>query len=159
ALVAALAEALETARTYATAHGFSLEAIAHAQGFERIGRIDDAVEAILVSEADKKQYMEIASRVSRLFKAILPDPMANELAPLSVLVAYIAGRIKAQTDPPDISAVMGDVEELLNDSIATEGYQIGPASKPEALVNLSEIDFDALQEKFAQGRKRTEAEK
>ena len=159
ALVAALAEALDTARTYATAHGFSLEAIAQAQGFERIGRIDEAVEAILVSEADKKQYLQLASRVARLFKAILPDPAANELAPLSVLVAYIAGRIKAQTDPPDISAVMGDVEELLNDSIATEGYHIGPVSKPETLVNLSEIDFAALQEKFAQGRKRTEAEK
>ena len=159
ALVAALRDRLEQARLFATGHGFSLEAIAVAQGFERIGRIDEAVEAILVSEADKKQYLHLASRVARLFKAILPDPLANELAPLSVLVAYIADRIRAQTDPPDISAVMGDVEELLNDSIATEGYHIGPASRPDALVNLSEIDFGALQEKFAQGKKRTEAEK
>lgn len=159
ALVAALQAALEGARTFAAARGFSLEAIAQAQGFERIGRIDEAVEAILGTEADKKRYLQIASRVSRLFKAILPDPMANEMAPLSVLVAYIAARIRAQTDPPDISAVLGDVEDLLNDSIATEGYHIGPVSKPEALVNLSEIDFAALQEKFAQGKKRTEAEK
>jgi type I restriction enzyme, R subunit len=159
ALVAALRETLGDARAFATAHGFSLEAIAKAQGFERIGRIDEAVEAILVSENDKKQYLQIATRVSRLFKAILPDPMANELAPLSVLVAYIAARIRAQTDPPDISAVMGDVEDLLNDSIATEGYHIGPASRPEALINLSEIDFEALQAKFTQSHKRTEAEK
>lgn len=159
ALVAALQEALEGARTFAVAHGFSLEAIALSQGFERIARIDDAVEAILVTEADKKQYLQRASRVTRLFKAILPDPIANELAPLSVLVAYIADRIRAQTDPPDISAVMGDVEELLNDSIATEGYHIGPPSRPEALANLSEIDFASLQEKFAQGKKRTETEK
>ena len=54
---------------------------------------------------------------------------------------------------------MSDVEELLNDSIATEGYHIGPASKPEALINLSEIDFEALQAKFAKSHKRTEAEK
>lgn len=159
ALVAALQEALEGARTFAAAHGFSLEAIAWSQGFERIGRIDEAVEAILVTEADKKKYLQLASRVARLFKAILPDPIANELAPLSVLVAYIADRIRAQTDPSDISAVMGDVEELLNDSIATEGYHIGPPSRPETLVNLSEIDFASLQEKFAQGKKRTEVEK
>ncbi len=159
ALVDALRETLDNARAYATSNGFSLEAIAKAQGFERIARIDEAVEAILVSEADKKLYLQIASRVSRLFKAILPDPLANELAPLSVLVAYIAARIRAQTDPPDISAIMGDVEELLNDSIATEGYHIGPASRPEALINLSEIDFEALQAKFAQSHKRTEAEK
>jgi type I restriction enzyme R subunit len=159
ALVGALRETLEEARTFAATHGFSLEAIAKAQGFERIGRIEEAVEAILVNEGDKKHYLQIASRTSRLFKAILPDAMANELAPLSVLAAYIAARIRAQADPPDISAVMGDVEELLNDSIATEGYHIGPATRPEAFINLSEIDFVALQAKFAQSHKRTEAEK
>lgn len=121
--------------------------------------IDDAIEAFLATEADKKHYLQLASRVARLFKAILPDPLANELAPLAVLVSYLAAKIHAETDPPDISAVMSDVEDLLNDSIATEGYRIGPASNPEALVNLSEIDFAALQAKFAQGHKRTEAEK
>ncbi len=159
ALVGALQTALGHARGFATAHGFSLEAIAKAQGFERIGRIDEAVEAILVTDADKKNYLQIASRVSRLFKAILPDPMANELAPLAVLVAYLAAKLKAQSEQPDISAVMDDVEALLNDSIATEGYHIGPASRTEALINLSEIDFEALQAKFAGSRKRTEAEK
>ncbi len=139
--------------------GFSLEAIAQAQGFQRISLIDDAVEAFLATEADKKHYLQMANRVARLFKAILPDPLANQLAPLAVLVSYLAAKIHAETDPPDISAAMNDVEELLNDSIATEGYRIGPASNPEALVNLSEIDFQALQTKFTQGHKRTEAEK
>jgi type I restriction enzyme, R subunit len=159
ALVGALREALEQARKFATAHGFSLEAIAVAQGFERIARIDEAVEAILTSDEDKKSYQQIASRISRLFKAVLPDPLANELAPLSVLVAYLADRIRAITEQPDISEIMGDVEALLNDSIATEGYRIGPASRTEALINLSEIDFATLQAKFDQGHKRTEAEK
>lgn len=159
ALVAALREALVEARTFADSHGFSLESIAKSQGFERIARIDEAVERILVTEADKKQYLQVASRVARLFKAILPDTAANELAPLAVLVAYLAAKIRGETEQPDISAVMGDVEELLNDSIATEGYHIGPASKPEALINLSEIDFEALQAKFEKSHKRTEAEK
>ena len=158
-LVAALQSALNEAAAFAQARGITLETIAAAQGFIRIGLIDDAVEAFLATEADKKRYLQLASRVARLFKAILPDPLANELAPLAVLVSYLAAKIHAETDPPDISAVMGDVEQLLNDSIATEGYTIGPAINPQALVNLSEIDFAALQAKFAQGYKRTEAEK
>jgi len=158
-LVAALQSALNEAGGFAQVRGVTLETIAAAQGFFRIGLIDDAVEAFLATEADKKHYLQLASRVARLFKAILPDPLANELAPLAVLVSYLAAKIHAETDPPDISAVMGDVEQLLNDSIATEGYRIGPASNPQALVNLSEIDFEALQAKFAQGHKRTEAEK
>jgi type I restriction enzyme R subunit len=158
-LVAALQSALNEVAGYAQVRSVTLETIAAAQGFLRIQLIDDAVEAFLANEADKKTYLQMASRVARLFKAILPDPLANELAPLSVLVAYLAAKIQALGVPPDISAVMGDVEALLNDSIATEGYHIGPASNPEALVNLSEIDFEALQAKFAQGHKRTEAEK
>jgi len=42
------------------------------------------VEAFLATEADKKHYLQLARRVARLFKAILPDPTANELAPLAV---------------------------------------------------------------------------
>lgn len=158
-LVAALKLALNEVATFAQAHGVTLETIAQAQGFQRIGLIDDAIEAFLATEAEKKLFLQMASRVARLFKAILPDPAANELAPLSVLVSYLAAKIHAETDQPDISGVMTDVEQLLNDSIATEGYRIGPASSTEALVNLSEIDFAALQAKFAQGHKRTEAEK
>ena len=158
-LVAALQSALHEATAFAEARGVRLDAIARSTGFERIGLIDDAVEAFLATEADKKDYLQLASRVARLFKAILPDALANELAPRSVLVSYLAAKIRAETEPPDISAIMSDVEDLLNDSVATEGYRIGPASRPEALINLSEIDFDALQAKFAQGHKRTEAEK
>ena len=54
-----------------------LEAIAAAQGFERIGLIDDAVEAFLATEDDKKHFLQLASRVARLFKAILPDPLGQ----------------------------------------------------------------------------------
>lgn len=158
-LVAALESALNEVAGFAQVRGVTLETIAAAQGFARIGLIDDAVEAFLATEADKKHYLQLASRVARLFKAILPDPLANDLAPLAVLVSYLAAKIQALGDPPDITAVMNDVEELLNDSIATEGYRIGPPSKPETLINLSEIDFEALQAKFAQGYKRTEAEK
>jgi type I restriction enzyme R subunit len=158
-LVGALQSALNEVGGFAQMRGVTLETIAAAQGFTRIGLIDDAVEAILTTEADKKHFLQLASRVARLFKAVLPDPLANDLAPLSVLVSYLAAKIKALGDPPDISTVMGDVESLLNDSIATEGYRIGPSSNPQALVNLSEIDFTALQAKFAQGHQRTEAEK
>lgn len=158
-LVAALKSALNEVAGFAQVRGVTLKTIAAAQGFDRAGLIADAVEAFLASEADKKHYLQLASRVARLFKAILPDPQANELAPLSVLVSYLAATVRAQTAPPDISQVMGDVEALLNDSIATEGYLISPTARPQALINLSEIDFEALQAKFAQGHQRTEAQK
>ncbi len=158
-LVAVLKKKLDEVSLFAQTQGVTLEAIARAQGFERVALIDAAQEAFLASDAVKKLYLQMAGRVARLFKAILPDPLANELAPLSVLVAYLGAKIRAETEPPDISAVMSDVEALLNDSIATEGYRIAPPGRIESLINLSEIDFEALQAKFNQGHQRTEAAK
>ena len=55
---------------------------------------------------------------------------------------------------------MGEVEKLLDASIAAEGYIIRDVPEDEEpLVDLSKIDFDVLRAKFAGGRKRTEAEK
>jgi type I restriction enzyme R subunit len=58
---------------------------------------------------------------------------------------------------------MGEVETLSDISITTEGYLIRSASEKDktrtGLVDLSKIDFEALQSKFADGRKRTAAEK
>ena len=67
--------------------------------------------------------------------------------------------IKALRPPPDISGVMNDLDALLDDSIATEGYRIGARPAAEALIDLSQIDFAALQKKFEEGRKATETEK
>ena len=159
ALVDALRAALLEACGFCEARGVELDAIASASGFTRIGLIEDAMDRLLHSDAIKKKYLQLADRVARLFKAILPDRAANELAPQAVLIGYLAAKIRAMTEQPDISGVMSDVEELLNDSIATEGYHMPPASKPEALVNLSEIDFEALKQRFSEGRKFTEAEK
>ena len=61
------------------------------------------MEGILQSEASKKEYLQLANRVARLFKAILPDPVANELAPLAVLVTYLAAKIRAEVEQPDIT--------------------------------------------------------
>jgi type I restriction enzyme R subunit len=52
---------------------------------------------------------------------------------------------------------MGEVEALLDRSIAAEGYVIPEDTGP--LVDLGQIDFDKLRAAFATARKRTEIEK
>ena len=158
-LVEALRSHILGAEAFCKSLGIDLDGIVRSDGFERTGRIGDAVDALVATEETKKEYLQLAARVARLFKAILPDPKANEHAPLAILIAFLAKAIKSLTPSPDIAEVMADVESLLNDSIATQGYKIGPAPTSQPLINLSEIDFKELDRKFAEGRQRTEAEK
>jgi len=136
-----------------------LDAIGQAEGYTRIGLIDQAVDTLIALEGDKKQFLAEANHVARLYKAILPDAAAYRLAANTVLISFLAARIRSLEPPADISAVMSDVEALLNDSIATEGYRIGATPHPDPLIDLSEIDFAALEKRFAAKEKHSEAEK
>jgi type I restriction enzyme R subunit len=121
--------------------------------------LQSAQDAIVAKEDDKKEWLQLSNAVARTFKAILPDAAANDFAPEAILIAYLGAMIKALTPPADITDVMADVEQLLNDSIATEGYRIGQTPKAEPLIDLSQIDFAELQKKFDEGKKATETEK
>ena len=87
--------------------------------------------------------------VATLFKAILPDPRVNELSPDAILISVLGNKIRDLTPPADISEMMQRVEELLDESVATEGYIINAPNNGDmlqkGLVDLSKIDFDALQ--------------
>ncbi|MCU0836000.1 MAG: type I restriction endonuclease subunit R [Chromatiaceae bacterium] len=159
-LVAALRQALSEAGGLCQRHGVSLEAIRAAEGFARVGLLDDAVEALVGSEDLKRHFLDLANAVVRLYKAVLPDPTAHEFAAEVAPVEVIADKIRALTPPADISQVMQQVESLLDRSIATEGYVIRDTDDSEdRRVDLSGIDFERLAETFKTGRKRTVNEK
>ncbi|WP_065761812.1 type I restriction endonuclease subunit R [Pseudomonas defluvii] len=139
-------------------HGVNAQVIKDAQGFDKVARLDDAVEQLIVTDEIKKSFLSQARLISRVYRAILPDPSANDLAPDAVLISVLAQKIKALEPPVDISEVMRQVEELLDESVAPVPYVI-KEEDDQPLHNLSEIDFEKLKEKFNQGRKRTEAEK
>jgi type I restriction enzyme R subunit len=72
----------------------------------------------------------------------------------------VAEKIRSELPVVDISAVMADVEALLNKSIAAGGYVMPPVSNdPSRYIDLSQIDFEALREQFQNGRKTIEAQK
>lgn len=158
-LVAQLQALLAKARNFCQERGVQIATIVATEPGKRMPLLQAAVDAILGTEQDKKLWLQLANGVARVFKAILPDPVANAHAPEAVLIAYLGQMIKALTPTPNIDDVMADVEALLNDSIATEGYRIGRPAKPEAIIDLSTIDFAELEKKFAQGLKRVECEK
>lgn len=157
-LVEYLKHLLARGITFLSEHGVNAQAIKDAQGFEKVAKLDDAVEQLIANEEIKNSFMSQARIVSRVYRAILPDPDANDLAPDAVLISVIAQKIKALAPPVDISEVMQQVEELLDRSIAPMPYII-KEDDDQPLYDLSQIDFEKLKEKFNQGRKRTEAEK
>jgi len=162
ALVAVLKHAINETKTLCRQAGFELGPINESQGFDRVRLLDDAVDCLVASDDRKKRYLDHASSVVRLYKAVLPDPAAREVQSDCVLIRVLADKIYALRPLVDISEVMEEVEDLLDRSIATEGYIIRERKgsySTDGLVDLSRIDFEALKARFERGRRHIEVER
>ena len=163
-LVDALEQAIDETIVFCKQHNVSLSGIEDAEGFGRVKLIDDAVDSILINDDSKKKYLLLAGSVAKIYKAILPDKAANGFRACQKLITTIAEKIRSLTPKADISGIMEDVEVLLDQSIATEGYVFHdpPEQKPyseDQYIDLSQIDFEALKSTFENGHKRIETEK
>ena len=161
-LVEQLRQVIGETSSFCSGLGIDLIKLHTAYGFERVRLIDDAVDSILVNDEMKRKYMSLAGSIVMIYRSILPDPAAGEFYPKQALFAILAEKIRSMVKEADISGVMKAIDELLDDSISTEGYVIHQSPEPsetEHLVDLSKIDFEALKERFEKGRKHIETEK
>ncbi len=155
-----LQRAINIAVEFCTRLGIDLASIDAARGFEREKLKYQAVDAVLVNDETKLHFFDLTRELDRLYRSILPDSHAIEFASTVRLMNIVAKAIIAEIPDADISLVQDTVEQLLDRSITAERYIISTANQnQEQRVDLSQIDFDALQAKFEQGYKRTAAEK
>ena len=160
-LIEELKEALAEISNFCKSLEIDFAEIETADSLQRIQLIDTAVEQILINDETKRNFLEKALNVYKLFKAILPDTAANAFSGICSLINTIARKIKNLREPVDISEVEDAVEELLDRSIAPEGYIISTGQNLYASeqIDLSQIDFQQLAEQFNTEHKRTQAEK
>ena len=157
-LVGQLRQVLTEAVRFCVEQQVDIAAI-HAQtdGMQRLQLIEDAVEALIAPESLRQKFLEQQRLVQLLHAAIKPDPAAQEFAASVGALNSIAAEIRLtlNPNPPDISAVMGQIGQVLDQSIT--GIAIRDQGPPS--IDLSKIDFQALADKFKQKRnKKTELE-
>ena len=161
-LIEELRKAIAEISVFCSILGIDFAKIEAADSLQRIQLIDAAVDQILVNDKTKRNFLEQARNVYKLFKAILPDTAANNFSGICSLINIIARKIKNLSEPTDISEVTDAIEELLDQSIAPEGYIINTAQNSydsAQVIDLSQIDFERLSEQFNTEHKRTQAEK
>src|SRR6266511_2582649 len=162
-LVRALEEAVEACSDRCARYDVDLDELRTATGFEFIALRDASVEALLVDEEVREAFLASARRARKLFKAVLPDPVAAGLQGTVAVIRVLAERLLdlGRGERPDISEVSDAVDALLDRSVGAEEYVIRAAAEgvdPDPLIDLGQIDFDALATRFA-GRKRSETER
>jgi len=158
-LVQQLRTALAEAIDFCQRQGVSLPAIHEASGMEKLHLLSEAVNALISPDELRKQFLAHGKLVRALYQAVKPDKVAIEFAPMCSLLATLADTIKDQTgegETPDITPIMGKLNDLLDESIGAEGFTIaeGQAGARHGVIDLSKINFEALAAKFKESKQK-----
>lgn len=153
-LIAQLRQAIADARAFCLGHQVDLERIEAlaAGGMERIAAIGDAVNALISPDAVRNDFLAAQRLVHTLYTALKPDRAAAEFTGIEALLALLAAEIRQQLHPEgpaELSAVMAGISQLLDASIT--GVAIQERNLPP--IDLSQIDFQALAEKFKNSKR------
>ena len=175
-LVNQLREAVAEAKEFCEQQDVDLQKIIEADGFdvtkfqeefakaiveyeELEDRVDDAVDEVIINDQKKKEFVTHANVVNRLYKAILPDPKAQEFLPVRSALKAIKDRIKilGPEQDDDITEVKKEINEKLDESIVSEPYTIDGDTE---IIDIGQVDFEKLKERFAKKKhKRVELQK
>jgi len=142
---------LTTLNAFCLDNGVNLAAVEEAPtaNFQRIAAINEAADRLMNPEQIKRGFLTQAALVNSLYRAVKPHPLAAQFAQRCGCIKAIADQIKNVTDPPDITAVMRGIQELLDESIGADPFSIREPSHPEhGKIDLSKIDFAALKNRF-----------
>ena len=157
ALVAALEDTLDAARTFVQPLGVQPDAIMAVRDFDRLRLIGQAVEILIAPDQRRREFLRVTAAVTKAYKALLPDERAAPyLRPVAVFHT-LSDAVKAKLGPVDISAISDRIAELLDEKL--EGVAIltpiVEGDTAEGRVDLSGIDFDKLASLFAASPKVT----
>ena len=153
-LVEDLHRAVESATVFCGKHQVDLPSIEQltAGSMERLQRVDDAVNSLISPDPLRREFFGHERLVGTLYGAVKPDPVVIEFSGRVACIAAIADaiRTKLNPNPVDISAVMGDIGKLLDESIT--GTTIKEEGPPA--LDLSKINFEALAKRFKKSKQK-----
>jgi type I restriction enzyme R subunit len=119
---------------------------------DRLQRLNQAINALISPDPLRREFLAHERLVATLYRAVKPDPAALEFTGRVACLSAIADAIRAKVSPNagDIKELLRDIGALLDESIVG----VHMPGKPAALLDLSKIDFEALQKQFKQSKQR-----
>lgn len=149
-LAAALRDAVTGATAFCASHGVDLVAMEQMPlgGMERLAALAHAINALISPDPVRREFFGHERLVATLYRAVKPDPVALECAQRVAGISTLAAAIKAKLtpNPPDISEILRQINEVLDDSIT--GHTVREAGPPA--IDLSKINFEVLAQRFKQ---------
>ncbi len=157
-LFEALKEYFTEFKKFLNKNKVDLKKIELSKGMEKYGPLNEAISNLVASEEIKKDFLTKAGNAVKIYKAILPHKQASEFTKEIEIIKVLTKMIYSLDPEVDITSVVRDIREVLDLSISSKGYLINKEGQDD-LINIGDIDFEKLSEKFNKNRDNSQLER
>lgn len=145
--VPALVKAIEAAENHLRGVEFEPDQLNGLKGFAMTGAMRAAVDALYTTDEAKCRFQIMAREVFSLMKTLIMEPSVRPYYVRHDHIEAIYKKLDERRDTADVTSVLKELHKIINDAIRAQAP--GKDQAEGLKVDLSQIDFEKLQEEFA----------
>ena len=127
---------------------FHLSMAIESEGVYKIAAIQRGVNAVCLNDESRNKFGVLAREVFKKFKALFPEPAVYAFQPQRDAINAIYAVIHRNEDEADISAIVKQVQAVVDKSIESLNVALEPVEGYGNKVDLSNLDFERIEREF-----------
>ncbi|AFZ15591.1 type I site-specific deoxyribonuclease, HsdR family (plasmid) [Crinalium epipsammum PCC 9333] len=150
------AEAIQTCSNHLASLGFDLEELIQAEGFDKLALLDkenqnSAVNAVCTNDESRARFEVMSQDVFNKKQALITEPRLTEpFQPQHNAIEAVYNQLNKQQElAMDLNAVLRALHGVISKIVTVETSDRLPGADSGKLYNISEINFERLEEEFA----------
>ncbi len=147
-LIADLEETIGATVAFLKEVDFDLSDAIQSEGVYKIKAIQRGVNAVCVNDESRNKFGVLAREVFIKFKALFPNSAVYEFQPQRDTINAIYAVIYRNEEEADISAVVKQVQAVVDKSIESLNIALEPVEGYGNRVDLSGLDFERIEQEF-----------
>ena len=135
--------------------GFELPELIKAEGLYKLAALDKAINAVYTNDETKRKFQVLTREVFKKYKALQPDKILNQYASRKNALDAIYSAIENKVESADVADIMLKIQHVIDESISNTVTE--PAHNPAKIIDLSELNFELLEQYFTKTKHKNTA--
>ncbi|NUO00207.1 MAG: type I restriction endonuclease subunit R [Saprospiraceae bacterium] len=127
---------------------YDLDTAINAEGVWKIKAIELGVNAVCLNDESRNKFGVLAREVFKKFKSLFPDTSIYAYQPQRDAINAIYAVIYRNEEESDISAIVRQVQEVVDKSIESLNIALEPVEGFGHKIDLSGLDFERIEKEF-----------
>lgn len=147
-LIADLKETIGATVAFLKEVDFDLSDAIKSEGVYKIAAIQRGVNAVCINDESRNKFGVLAREVFKKYKALFPDSAVYDFQPQRDAINAIYAVIYRNEEEADISAVVRQVQAVVDKSIESLNIALEPVEGYGNRVDLSGLDFERIEKEY-----------